>query len=319
MISIIVICFNSLKELKITLPALFSSIGIAKKTIVGEFEIILSDDGSEDGTQEWIQSNYPKVRYLWHKNIGRGQNRNFGAAHANGDYLVFIDSDVEVDPQAILYLLMHLQDNPDCVCFGNIRLVIEKQPSPLSYYLSQKWEKLMHRFGETLDPWDSYSGFFSISKKLFNQKRGFSSDFTQYGGEDTEFFLRCHDAGVRFFFAKGALGWHHQSLDLDSNLHRIYLSKYSSTFIHASRSAKLEAEIPEIIFSHAWYDQIFKFLTTNKLWSKLLFLHVLFRYFPKDSRLAFHFYHNLFQEYAEKGYGAGGRAKNESVNLYRYP
>ena len=308
MISIILIALNNLNELKITLPALQTAVNALKQS--SEVEIILSDDGSIDGSPEWVQQNYPEIHYFWHKNLGRGPNRNFGADHAQDEYLIFMDADIEVEPAALSGLLAPLREHADGICFGNLRLATGDHLSPLVRYLAQKFEKLMRRFAENLDPWDSFSGLFSITRNLFARMNGFSADFKQYGGEDTEFFLRCSQAGARFVFAKAGLGWHHQALDLKSNLRRVYLGSYSNALIARKRLPVSDDIGAAMHFGRVWYERLLAFLTLHRLWSWLVFLHPLLEFLPAQNKAAFYFYHFLFEELAQKGRDAGLKALN---------
>lgn len=55
-------------------------------------EIIVVDDGSTDGTIEWV-SKQPDCQLVTQANSGPGAARNAGAARARGEYLAFLDSD----------------------------------------------------------------------------------------------------------------------------------------------------------------------------------------------------------------------------------
>ena len=64
------------------------------------FEVIIADDGSTDGTNDLVQ-NFQKsvpfaLHYLSQKNQGPGAARNLGMSKANGDFFIFLDSDVTV-------------------------------------------------------------------------------------------------------------------------------------------------------------------------------------------------------------------------------
>src|SRR5665213_4213761 len=88
MISIIIPTLNEEKILKKTLTSL-------KQLKVADYEIIVSDGASTDKTLEIAKDHAHKV--ITHTSAGRqniAQGRNAGAAHAHGDYLVFIDADV---------------------------------------------------------------------------------------------------------------------------------------------------------------------------------------------------------------------------------
>ncbi|HEY6329615.1 MAG TPA: glycosyltransferase family A protein [Blastocatellia bacterium] len=58
-----------------------------------DFEVIVVDDGSTDGTLAYLATLGERVRIFSQTNQGPGAARNLGAKNAQGDYLVFLDSD----------------------------------------------------------------------------------------------------------------------------------------------------------------------------------------------------------------------------------
>lgn len=58
-----------------------------------EFEIIVSDDSRENVAKEFIEQNFPSVRWEEGSKRGPAANRNNGASYAKGDWLVFTDDD----------------------------------------------------------------------------------------------------------------------------------------------------------------------------------------------------------------------------------
>jgi glycosyltransferase involved in cell wall biosynthesis len=58
-----------------------------------DLEVIVVDDGSNDGTQEWLATQDARLRAFTQPNLGPGAARNLGVQHANGEYLAFLDSD----------------------------------------------------------------------------------------------------------------------------------------------------------------------------------------------------------------------------------
>ncbi|MGD9213097.1 MAG: glycosyltransferase family 2 protein [Desulfobacteraceae bacterium] len=58
-----------------------------------DFEIIIIDDGSNDGTKDFINTDHPDVRYYYQINQGVSKARNTGIENAKGAYIAFLDSD----------------------------------------------------------------------------------------------------------------------------------------------------------------------------------------------------------------------------------
>ncbi len=85
-VSICVPTYNRKDYLRETLDSIFAQ-------TYKDYEVVVVDDGSTDGTAEMLkQSNYP-VRYYWQKNSGDAAARNKMIKLAKGEFITFIDSD----------------------------------------------------------------------------------------------------------------------------------------------------------------------------------------------------------------------------------
>ncbi len=65
-----------------------------------DFEVVVSIDGSEDGTREMIKK-FPAaytIRSIWHPNSGRVKACNRGIEAASGEILIILDDDMEPSP-----------------------------------------------------------------------------------------------------------------------------------------------------------------------------------------------------------------------------
>src|SRR6266542_585600 len=63
----------------------------------GDFEVVIVDDGSSDGTSDWLKNQHRRyvVRAIRQDNAGPARARNTGVAAAAGELLLFLDDDVE--------------------------------------------------------------------------------------------------------------------------------------------------------------------------------------------------------------------------------
>lgn len=88
-VSVIVPVYNTVEYLDTCLNSLLHQ-------TLQEKEIVLVDDGSTDGSGEVLEEyaqKYPEIKVIHTENGGQGRARNIGVANANGEYLMFCDSD----------------------------------------------------------------------------------------------------------------------------------------------------------------------------------------------------------------------------------
>ena len=77
------------------------------------FEIIVVDDGSNDGTKEWVRQKYPNVKYIYQENSGVSSARNKGIKIARGDWIALLDSDDEWLPNKLNKQIDKIKSNLD--------------------------------------------------------------------------------------------------------------------------------------------------------------------------------------------------------------
>ncbi|MDP6169845.1 MAG: glycosyltransferase family 2 protein [Candidatus Marinimicrobia bacterium] len=101
-------------------------IGSLKKTRFDSYEIIVCDNASTDGSQNWIKENHPMVTLLENdRNYGYAGGCNRGAEIANGDYLVFLNNDTIQDSDWLGHLVKCIEGKDE---------IAAVQPKILNYF-----------------------------------------------------------------------------------------------------------------------------------------------------------------------------------------
>lgn len=124
-LSVIIPSYNELK----TLPEVIEAV----TAIPIEKEIIVVDDGSKDGTREWLSGcvssgKWPCLRVINHeKNQGKGGALITGFTEAQGHYVIVQDADLEYDPSQIPELLRPLEEGQADAVFGSRLLAGDRE------------------------------------------------------------------------------------------------------------------------------------------------------------------------------------------------
>jgi glycosyltransferase involved in cell wall biosynthesis len=84
--SIVIPTFNRLHSLKETVDSVW-------KQNFTDYELIVIDDGSTDGTANYLSNNSSRIKFKLRRNAGPSAARNAGIDMAVGDYVIFLDSD----------------------------------------------------------------------------------------------------------------------------------------------------------------------------------------------------------------------------------
>jgi glycosyltransferase involved in cell wall biosynthesis len=112
-----------------------------------EYKVIVSIDGSQDGTQE-IVSQFPapyKLRSTWQPNQGRATACNAGIRLAHGDLLILLDDDMEPSPG---FLAAHLQAHPRGsrrAVIGAAPIVVDQSSPPIVRYAASGFNDRLER------------------------------------------------------------------------------------------------------------------------------------------------------------------------------
>jgi GT2 family glycosyltransferase len=109
-VSVVMLCYNNLEFTKACIKSL---LGVGTYS---NLELIVVDNGSSDGTKEYMQELKSEVGHLRlivnENNLGFSAGNNVGIKAATGDYIILLNNDTYVTPGWVFGLVRHLRRNP---------------------------------------------------------------------------------------------------------------------------------------------------------------------------------------------------------------
>ncbi len=159
---------------------------------VSAFEVILIDDCSTDETQTFIsKTNYPNLRYIrLSEQKGPYYARNKGIEEANGDIIIFIDSDVIVFPDFIEDHICIHQRRDDIVLQGMVRHISSVEGLSMDGFY----------FPNALCLRTFITQNVSVRGKWLNEVGGFSDFGPTMGYKDIDMGLHLRELGLKWVY-----------------------------------------------------------------------------------------------------------------------
>lgn len=159
-----------------------------------DFELIVVDDGSSDGTGPILQERYgARLVLLEQANRGPSSARNLGGSQARGKYLAFLDSDDLWMPRtlAIYRAVIEGELNPTVVT--SVPFETPLKPDMSFENSSERQSNGFDDFFSSCDCYRSFgAGLTVVDRRVFLGVGGYSTDLVN--AEDLDFMLRVGDA-----------------------------------------------------------------------------------------------------------------------------
>jgi len=211
-LSVIIPTYNRLPILQKCLLALEQQ-QLRQPGHVDGYEVIVVDDGSTDHTLTWLADNrdrLPHTRWFERDHLGPAAARNFGVAQAQGDTIVFIDSDLVVTAN-------FLQAHADALVRGQRQLGHDRL---FTYGAVINTNNFANPTSEPYKLTDFSAAYFAtgnvaIGRKWLEQVGLFDTQFQLYGWEDLELGVRLKQLGLKLIKCPEAAGYHwHRAFSL---------------------------------------------------------------------------------------------------------
>lgn len=214
-----------------------------------DFEVIVVDDGGTDDSPKQFQyarKKFPsmQMQYQWHEHDGWGlsRSRNEAASYARGEILVFIDSDIMLNPRAVESFIDIYRKNPNRVIGGYYKYlkgmkitlddikrwfpivgmtlpdvnIEQDQPAELGKDVREvhyNWGWMSEDVFADEDrvfrnPFTLLGGNIMVPRHIWKQTEGFDAGWRSYGGEDAEFSIQIANLGYGFSYSRRVGGCH---------------------------------------------------------------------------------------------------------------
>ena len=217
LISVIIPNLDGLRFLRPCLSSLF-----AQGSISGQLEVLLIDNGSRDGSVEHVRQEFPAVRVMPNpENVGFTHAVNQGLDAARGEWILLLNNDTVMEPDALRILFEHLQTSDvhlagvqPLLLWAGDQSVVDSAGIVLGERFGahdQLHGKLRaHAPQLTTEVWGLCFACALIRRDVFRRAGGLDPDFFAEW-DDVDFATRARWLGYRFELVPDVEVLHHRS------------------------------------------------------------------------------------------------------------
>jgi len=220
-VSVILLTRDTSRQTREAIESVLSSAGSVSK------EIHVIDNGSTDETEEVLPAAFPEIHYQrMERNLGFARGVNLAARGATGDFLLLLNSDARLAPDALELAVEWMRADPGCGIAGAQLLYADgrKQNSIANFptlatellnkFLLRKfWPRRFpgkeQEFREPVEV-ESVIGAFFLVRRLLWEKLGGMDERFFFFLEETDFCLRAQREGFATVHLPQARVWHGQ-------------------------------------------------------------------------------------------------------------
>jgi hypothetical protein len=202
-LSIVIICWNDLKVIQACLQSIYS------ETNQFEYEVIVSDNGSTDGSPAFIREHFPKVRIVENgANLGFSRGNNAGIRVARGEYVLILNPDTIIHDKALEKIVAYADKHPEAGAFGcrvlnrdgSLQISARPLPTLRGYVVAALYLRRLGQWSEMFGS-DTYVGWDGRTEREIGFQAGCCILFRralldQLNGFDERFFYHFEEADL---------------------------------------------------------------------------------------------------------------------------
>jgi GT2 family glycosyltransferase len=196
-VSIIVISYNRREQIRGTLSNLLNE-------NYPNYEVVVVDNGSQDGSAEMISREFPSVRLIkMPRNVGCPNARNIGFVNAEGAIIVLIDDDAVFEKNWMTKVVEKFSKEPKVAVLA---------AKILNYYTKEvcnwHYHKDAAQFADTEFEVYQFVGCAAAIRKSVLDEVGLFPEEIFMNGEESDLSIRIMDAGYEIRYYPGLVAYH---------------------------------------------------------------------------------------------------------------
>lgn len=249
-IAVIVLNYNGKQHLKEYFDSLLSQ-------SLAPDEMILMDNGSTDGSVEFVENNYPQITIIEYrkKNLGTTGSSNYAFRFTKSEYVIFQSNDIRLDKDCVKELLKAIKTYPNAGIVSSVLVKYIKDEKTGKYHVDNAGG-IMDQYGMGMQKYPdvpftqipekgevffSYGGSFIIKRDLYKKVHGYDDIYFTLN-DDIDLSWRVRLKGYRIFYTKKSFVYHKVSATLgilydrpkkrfwsERNILRTLIKNYSSS------------------------------------------------------------------------------------------
>lgn len=274
--SIIIVTHNSAHEIRPCIDALLAQANES-------FEIIVVDNGSQDGTSSLIKNSYPGVRVIENKeNKGPSVARNMGVEQGRGEWIMFLDSDTVVKDNFLAWIMQESKGERVAVLQPLILKMDNRTVYSAGVYLSflrrfydigngRVLSKRFSKLGETFGACLAAAVYRRKALEDIRQGREYFDEDFFYLVEDVDMAWRLRNKRWKAVFIPGAICLHKGGRSRNKDRTTQYLcmrNRYLMIIKNESLAGFLRYFF--VFFMYDFWRNLYMFCTNTRLFLKAL-------------------------------------------------
>jgi hypothetical protein len=183
-------------------------------------EIIIVDNGSTDGTSEYIENAFPAIRLIRNTNTGFGAGNNLAVKNASGEIVVFLNPDTIVKENWLRNLIEPIKVNPPAITTPKILIYDGSAINTcgnINHITGLTFTRGLLESPQSHNRQEEVSGIsgacFAMRREEYIHMGGFDERFFLYN-EDSEFSWRAHIFRISIIYVPSSIVRHDYSLNV---------------------------------------------------------------------------------------------------------